>query len=82
MAKYYPEYLQILKENPTEAELKVIELFKDFEDSYELFYKPFLNGDIPNFVLVKKSFGIFIVEVFAENIKNFEIDNRFFNQKK
>lgn len=81
MAKYYPEYLQILKENPTEAELKVIELFKDFDDSYELFYKPFLNGDIPNFVLVKKSFGIFIIEVFADNLKNFEIDNRFLIKK-
>jgi hypothetical protein len=81
MAKLYPEYNQLLKENPTEAELRIIELVNKFDDSYELFYKPFLNGDIPTFVLVKKSYGMFIFEVFTDNIFDYEIDNKYLKKK-
>lgn len=81
MAKLYPEYNQLLKENPTETEQRIIVLINKFDDSYELFYKPFFNGDIPNFVLVKKSFGIFFIEVFAYKINSFDIENRFLVKK-
>lgn len=33
------------------------------DDSYEIFVQPFLNGDRPDFVIIRRGFGVLIIEV-------------------
>jgi len=49
---------------PTDIELSIINLFKDLvDDNLELYYKPWINGDNPDFVLLKKNYYIYIIQI-------------------
>lgn len=66
MAKLYPIYEDILnfKVPPTPGELKMINFLKgNLSDEYEIFFQPFLNGDLPDIVLMRKGGGVLIIEV-------------------
>ena len=59
---------------PTNDELAIIDLLeKNLDKSYEIFYRPLLNGDSPNFILMKKGYGIIIIFISDLQISKFEI---------
>ncbi|MCT7535859.1 WYL domain-containing protein [Aliarcobacter cryaerophilus] len=77
MAKIYPtiENIQRLKVKPTDGERYLIDyLIKKFDDDVEIFFQPFLNGDRPDIVLLKRGIGATIIEVKDWDLKNYKID--------
>ena len=64
MAILYPSIETILLANsyqPTESEIKVIDFLREnLSDEFEIFFKPMLNGDTPDIVLVKKTSGVLL----------------------
>ncbi len=80
MAILYPslEIIQKLKVPPTPGERKLLDsLIKELDDNYEVFYQPFVNGDNPDFIILKRGGGVIIVEVKDWDLQNYEIDPKF-----
>lgn len=38
-------------------------LYKHLDDTYEIYFQPFLNGDRPDFIIVRNGYGVLIIEV-------------------
>jgi hypothetical protein len=79
MAIIYPKYETIknLKVPPTEGELKMIDfLLENLDDEYEVYFQPFLNGDCPDIILMRKGGGVLIIEVKDWNLKSYHLDCR------
>ncbi|MBK7441030.1 MAG: hypothetical protein IPI65_05750 [Bacteroidetes bacterium] len=66
MAKLFPD-VSIIKSNrvkPEPGELYILEfLEKSFDDSFEVYFQPFLNGDRPDIILMRKGYGVIVIEV-------------------
>ncbi|MDU7240419.1 NERD domain-containing protein [Clostridium sp.] len=78
MGMLYPslDEIMITKPMPTEGELFLIQKLKMLlDDSYEIFFQPFLNGDKPDIIIIKKMGGILIIEVKDWVLANYIIDN-------
>ena len=64
MAKLFPD-IKTIKDSierlqdkrGKEGELKLIEFLAKLSDEYEVYFQPFINGDLPDIVLMKKGFG-------------------------
>lgn len=79
MAIIYPEYDKIknLKVPPTAGELKMIEfLLESLNDEYEIYFQPFLNGDCPDIILMRKGGGVLIIEVKDWQLESYHLDFR------
>lgn len=66
MAVLYPslDTIKKLAPQPTEGELHLVELLcKNLNDEYEIFFNPFLDGDRPDVIILKKNYGAIIIEV-------------------
>lgn len=64
-----------LKPYPTAGERTLVNyLINKLDDSYEIFFQPFLNGDRPDIIILRKNSGALIIEVKDWNIDNFYID--------
>ena len=77
MAKVYPslENISRLKVKPTEGELYLLNyLVTELDDTYEVFFNPFLDGDRPDFIILKKHVAIFVIEVKDYDLVNYSID--------
>lgn len=77
MAKLYPSLEIIEKRNPkpTEGEMTLLLfLLNTYNDEYEIFFQPFLNGDLPDIVLVHKGGGVMIFEVKDWNLSDYEVN--------
>ncbi|OUA62389.1 ATP-dependent helicase [Bacillus thuringiensis serovar thailandensis] len=77
MAILYPEMevVEQLKVKPTDGEmslLKILQLILD--DSYEVFFQPFLNGERPDIVVLRKKYGAVIIEVKDWELGSYRID--------
>ena len=80
MAIIYPKYETIIemKVPPTQGELKMIDfLLQNLDDEYEIYFQPFLNGDCPDIILMRKGGGILIIEV-----KDWYLDKYYLDYKK
>lgn len=79
MARVYPE-LPIIKSNrlkPEPGELFLLEyLYENLDDSYEVFFQPFLNGDRPDIILMRQGFGVMIIEVKDWKLNNYYLDDK------
>ncbi|GEM77856.1 nuclease-related domain-containing DEAD/DEAH box helicase [Vibrio superstes] len=78
MAKFYPnlENISRLKVKPTEGELALLGVFEQsLDDSFEVFFNPFLDGDRPDFIIVKEGVAIFVVEVKDYTLSNYKVDS-------
>jgi superfamily I DNA/RNA helicase len=78
MARFYPSLDQIhrLTVAPTEGEMHLLSfLQKNLDDSYEVFFQPFINGDRPDIVVLRRYSGAMIIEVKDWNIDNYHVDN-------
>lgn len=79
MAKLYPslENINRLKVQPTEGERHLINnLIKKFPNDVEIYYQPFINGDRPDLIIMKKGVGVTIIEVKDWNLSSYKIDSK------
>lgn len=79
MSKLYPPYeiIETSKPTPTQGELKCIQFLRDnLSDDYEVFFQPFLNGDCPDIVLMRKGGGVMIIEVKDWSLDSYHLDYR------
>jgi len=77
MAVLFPD-LEVIKRQkvkPTEGELALLNfLCANLDDSFDIFYQPYLNGDQPDIILMKKDSGIVIFEVKDWKLEFYEIN--------
>lgn len=79
MATFYPdlEKIKTLTVQPEEGELYLLNFLKNnLDDSFEVFFNPFLNGDRPDIIIMRKGYGIMIIEVKDWKFTNYYLDNR------
>lgn len=79
MAQFIPslEKIQQFKVQPTVGEWAILHfLEQSLDDSYEVYFNPFLNGDRPDVVLMRKSGGVMIIEVKDWDLNSYYIDDR------
>ena len=80
MATLIPSYDKILsfKVKPEEGELHLLKfLDSHLDDSFEVYFNPFMNGDRPDIVVMRKGQGVLIIEV-----KDYELDSYQLDEKK
>ena len=79
MAKLIPSIDHILnmKVPPTEGELTLLR-FLDYnlDDSFEVYFNPYMNGDRPDIVIVRKRHGVLIIEVKDWDLDAYRLDER------
>lgn len=76
MAIIYPdlENIQRLKVSPTFGEWSLIKYLKDnLDDTYEVFFNPYLDGDRPDIIILKEHCSAFVVEVKDWDLRNYKI---------
>ena len=79
MAFFFPTYdeLQKLKVPLEPGELCLINFLRDnLDDSFEVYVQPFLNGDRPDIVIIRKNYGILIIEVKDWNFEHYKLDEK------
>jgi hypothetical protein len=77
MAKLYPNLANIdrLTVPPTEGERHLIMLLLDtLDDSYEVYFNPYLDGDRPDVIVLKPNCGALIIEVKDWNLNHYQVD--------
>jgi hypothetical protein len=77
MAILYPDFEVIdkYKVQPTIGEKTLLNYLENkLDDSYEIFFQPYLNLDRPDIVLLRKDSGAIIIEVKDWHLKNYYID--------
>lgn len=78
MAILYPDIEVIKKLNPypTDGELALInKLSRELDDSYNIYFQPFLDGDNPDIVVLKETGGVFIIEVKDWSLESYKYNS-------
>jgi len=78
MATFFPEFEVILSQKikPEPGEIYLLNFFKEnFDSSYEVYFQPFMNGDRPDIVLMRKGYGVMIIEVKDWNLDHYFLDD-------
>lgn len=79
MATLIPSYEKILslKVKPEEGELHLLKfLDAHLDESFEVYFNPFMNGDRPDVILMRKGYGVMIIEVKDYNLDSYELDQK------
>jgi len=79
MATLIPSYEKVLtmKVKPEAGELYLLKfLDKELDSSFEVYFNPFMNGDRPDIVIMRKGYGVMIIEVKDYNLDLYELDDR------
>ncbi len=76
MAKFFPDFKDIksLKQKPTIGEYHALEILKDLSDEYEVYYQPYINGYNPDIILLRKNYGVLVIEVKDWELLHYHID--------
>ncbi|WP_346855409.1 NERD domain-containing protein [uncultured Draconibacterium sp.] len=77
MATFYPSFEKILKlkVQPESGELFLLNFLKDsLDDTFEIYFQSFLNGDRPDVIIMRRNYGVFIIEVKDWNLNHYYID--------
>ncbi len=76
MAKFFPDFKDIktLKQKPTAGEYHALEILKDFPNEYEVYFQPYINGYNPDIIIVRKNYGVLIIEVKDWQLVHYHID--------
>lgn len=86
MAIFFPyfEKFPLLKVKPEPGELFLLNFLKDnLDDSFEVYFQTFLNGDRPDIIIMRKDYGAFIIEVKDWDLNHYYMDtNRKWRLKK
>lgn len=76
MAKIYPSLEEInqLSQGATEGELHLTKRLSEIlDDTFEIYFQPFLNGDKPDIIVMRKNGGILVIEVKDWNLDSYFI---------
>lgn len=79
MAQIFPPLtsLHLLHQPPTKGELYLLNFLSDnLDDTYEVYFQPFINGDRPDIIVMKPDSGILIIEVKDWNLRNYRINSK------
>ena len=79
MAILYPpkEIIEKLKVAPTPGELQLLNfLVENLDETFEVFYQPFLNGDQPDIAIMRKGSGVLLIEVKDWNLNSYELGSK------
>jgi len=79
MAIFKPSLEQIarFKVPPTAGEKALLEfLSRVLDDSYEVYFNPYLNGDRPDIIIMREGNGVMVIEVKDWNLKNFSLNEK------
>lgn len=77
MAIFYPsrEIIAKLKVPPTAGERALLDfLDRTLDDSYEVYFNPYLNGDRPDVLIMRQGNGVLIIEVKDWDLSNFALN--------
>jgi hypothetical protein len=86
MAEIFPslENIERLKVTPTNGERYLLNFLSDnLSIEQEVYFQPFLNGDMPDIVIMKREAGVAIIEVKDWDLNSYSIDytNSWFVEK-
>ncbi len=79
MATFYPtlEIISKLKVAPTSGEMTLLHFLENvLDDSYEVYFNPFLNGDRPDVLIMREGNGVMVIEVKDWNLDNFKLNEK------
>lgn len=79
MAQLIPsiEKIKKFKVPPTEGELTLLTFLEPtLDDSFEVYFNPYLNGDRPDVLIMRKGYGVMVIEVKDWNLDNFKLDEK------
>jgi hypothetical protein len=79
MAILVPSLSEIenLKVQPEEGELNILRfLNSSLDDSFEVFFNPYMNGDRPDIIILRKGYGVMIIEVKDYILSKYKLDAR------
>lgn len=71
------EVIKRQKVQPTEGEWTLLNfLLGNLDDTYEIYYQPYLNGDNPDFAIMRKGSGVLLIEVKDWNLNHYYVDKK------
>ena len=79
MAIFYPsiEKIKQFKVQPTDGERTLLSfLERTLDDSFEVYFNPFLNGDRPDVLIMRRGYGVMVIEVKDWNLDNFQLNEK------
>lgn len=74
MAKIFPtlDQIELYKVKPTDGEWKLLHFLNStLDDTYEVYFQPFLNGDNPDIIILREHSGVMIIEVKDWNLDSY-----------
>lgn len=77
MARLYPsrEIIEKFKVPPTNGEKTILSFLESIlDDSYEIYFNPYLNGDRPDIIIMREGCGVLVIEVKDWNLNNFALN--------
>lgn len=79
MAILIPTIGEVLrgKVKPEEGELHLLHfLEKTLDDSFEVYFNPYMNGDRPDVIIMRKNQGALIIEVKDYDLRHYSLDDK------
>ena len=79
MAIFHPsiEKINQFKVQPTDGERTLLNFLSAvLDDSFEVFFNPYLNGDRPDVLIMRKGYGVMVIEVKDWNLSNYKLDDK------
>lgn len=79
MATFIPslDKIQMFKVQPEEGEWSLLRFLEQtLDDSFEIYFNPYMNGDRPDIVIMRKGYGVMIIEVKDWNLDLYELDEK------
>ena len=71
------EIIKRQKVQPTEGEWKLLTfLIDNLDDTYEIYFQPYLNGDNPDIAIMRRGSGVLIIEVKDWNLSHYYVDEK------
>lgn len=77
MANFFPslEIIDQLTVKPTKGESFLLNtLAQELDDTFDVYFNPYLDGDRPDFLILKKGHGAIIIEVKDWDMSNYFVD--------
>ena len=75
MAIFYPalEAVEKLTPVPTEGERHALEVLQGLSDNYEIYFQPFIHGNRPDILVMRKGYGVLIIVVKDWSLEDYHI---------
>lgn len=79
MAVFLPpiEKIKQFRVQPTNGEWTLLYFLDSvLDDTFEVYFNPYLNGDRPDVLIMRKGYGVMVIEVKDWNLNNFRLDEK------